>query len=124
MASALRPSSREGHLTSLEGDHANMNTWLKTLLALLLACVVAAAGSAGAQSAPPQAGGKPFSQEELDQVLAPVALYPDSLLAQIFMASTYPLEVVSAANWVKANPKTTGKALESAMQKQTWDPSV
>ncbi|MBS0326624.1 MAG: DUF3300 domain-containing protein [Proteobacteria bacterium] len=65
-----------------------------------------------------------FSQPELDQMLAPIALYPDALLAQILMASTYPLEVVSAARWVKANPNTTGNALESAMQKQTWDPSV
>jgi hypothetical protein len=46
------------------------------------------------------------------------------LLAQIFMASTYPLEVVEAARWVKANPNVKDKALEDAMQKQTWDPAV
>jgi len=67
---------------------------------------------------------KTFSQQDLDQILAPIALYPDPLLAQIFMASTYPLEVVQAARWVKANPKITGKALEEAMTKQTWDPAV
>jgi uncharacterized membrane protein YgcG len=65
-----------------------------------------------------------FSKEQLQQLVAPIALYPDSLLAQILMASTYPLEVVEAARWVKANPKVTGNALEAAMQKQTWDPSV
>jgi len=77
------------------------------------------AAAAGADSAHAA-----FSQPELDQMLAPIALYPDSLLAQVFMASTYPLEVVTAARWVKANPKVSGKALEDAMHKQPWDPSV
>ena len=67
---------------------------------------------------------KTFSQQDLDRLLAPIALYPDALLAQILMASTYPLEVVEAARWAKANPKVTGKALEDAMAKQTWDPAV
>ena len=66
----------------------------------------------------------PFKPEELEQIVAPIALYPDTLLAQVFMASTYPLEVVQAARWSKQNPKVTGKALEDAMQKQPWDPSV
>lgn len=66
----------------------------------------------------------PATQEELDRLLAPVALFPDPLLAQVLMASTYPLEVVMAARWSKANPGVTGAALEEAMQKQTWDPSV
>ena len=64
------------------------------------------------------------SQQELDQLLAPIALYPDALLAQMLMASTYPLEVVMAARWSKANPGVTGKALEDAMQKQEWAPDV
>jgi hypothetical protein len=73
---------------------------------------------------PPQAGGKSFTQEELDQLLAPIALYPDALLAQILMATTYPIEVIEAARWSKANPDVKGKALEEAMQQQSWDPSV
>jgi hypothetical protein len=67
---------------------------------------------------------KPFKQEELDQLLAPIALYPDSLLAQIFMASTYPLEVVQAGKWTKANQNLKGDALAAALEKQDWDPSV
>ena len=63
-------------------------------------------------------------QEELDKLLAPIALYPDALVAQILMASTYPLEVVEAARWSKANPGVKDKALEDAMQKQSWDPAV
>jgi Protein of unknown function (DUF3300) len=65
-----------------------------------------------------------FRPEELDQLVAPIALYPDSLLAQVLMASTYPLEIVSAARWVKANPKLKDQALDDALQTQTWDPSV
>jgi uncharacterized membrane protein YgcG len=77
----------------------------------------------------PAAGGttpaaKTFTQKDLDELLAPIALYPDALLAQILMASTYPLEVVEAARWTKANPTVKDKALEDAMQKQTWDPAV
>jgi hypothetical protein len=71
------------------------------------------------------AGGKPaVKQEELDQVLAPVALYPDSLLTQILMASTYPLEVVQADRWAKQNKDMKGDAFEKALEAQSWDPSV
>jgi uncharacterized membrane protein YgcG len=64
------------------------------------------------------------SQGMYEQLVAPVALYPDALLAQILMASTYPLEVVEAARWAKDNPGIQGSALEDAMQNQSWDPSV
>jgi len=65
-----------------------------------------------------------FKPEEIEQLVAPIALYPDALVAQILMASTYPLEIVQAARWSKANPNVKEKALEDAMQKQPWDPSV
>ncbi len=67
---------------------------------------------------------KVFKQEELDQLLAPIALYPDDLLAQILMASTYPLEVVQADRWVKQNKSLKGDAQKAALEKQTWDTSV
>ena len=101
-----------------------MNAWLNRMRASLLFVALATPAIAMAQTAATAANGKPFSQAEIDQMLAPIALYPDALLAQVLMASTYPLEVVSAARWVKANPKMTGKALEDAMNKQSWDPSV
>jgi hypothetical protein len=69
-------------------------------------------------------GAKTFSQGELDQLLAPIALYPDSLLAQVLMASTYPLDVIMTERWVKANPSLKDQALQDALQKQPWDPSV
>jgi hypothetical protein len=65
-----------------------------------------------------------FTQQELDQMLAPIALYPDSLLSQILMASTYPLEVVEAARWSKANPNLKGDQAVQAVAENTWDPSV
>ncbi|HVZ53488.1 MAG TPA: DUF3300 domain-containing protein [Pseudolabrys sp.] len=66
----------------------------------------------------------PIGQAELDQILAPIALYPDNLLAQVMTASTYPLEVVMAARWTKEHPGVKGDALDQAMQQQPWDPSV
>jgi hypothetical protein len=79
-------------------------------------------------SPPASAQGNPpatlFKPEEIEQVVAPVALYPDALLAQIFMASTYPLEIVEAARWVKTNPNLKDQALEEALQTQSWDASV
>ena len=65
-----------------------------------------------------------LSEGQLDQLVAPIALYPDPLLTQVLMASTYPLEVVEAARWSHDNPGVTGNALQDAMQAQSWDPSV
>jgi Protein of unknown function (DUF3300) len=65
-----------------------------------------------------------FKPEEIEQIVAPIALYPDSLLSQIFMASTYPLEIVEASRWAKQNKNLKGDALAQALEKQNWDPSV
>ncbi len=71
-----------------------------------------------------QAKEKKFKQEELDQMLAPIALYPDALLTQILMASTYPLEIALAGRWAKENKALKGDQLTAALEKQDWDPSV
>jgi len=65
-----------------------------------------------------------FSKEELNQMLAPIALYPDSMIAQILMASTYPLEVVQADRWVQQNKNLTGDALNDTLKEKLWDPSI
>jgi uncharacterized membrane protein YgcG len=65
-----------------------------------------------------------MKKEELAQLMAPIALYPDSLLSQILMASTYPLEIVQADRWVQQNKSLKGDALAKALEAQTWDPSV
>ncbi|MGE5237473.1 MAG: DUF3300 domain-containing protein [Chloroflexota bacterium] len=70
------------------------------------------------------AGQPVFKQEELDQLLAPIALYPDEVVSQVLMASTYPLEVVQADRWMKQNKDLKGDALAAALEQQPWDPSV
>lgn len=65
-----------------------------------------------------------LSQGELDALVAPIALYPDALLAQVLMAATYPLEVVQAERWAKANKSLKGDKLDDALAKQNWDASI
>jgi hypothetical protein len=65
-----------------------------------------------------------YSLEELAQMLAPIALYPDALLSQVLMASTYPIEVIEADRWIRKNPELKDKALDHALLSQDWDPSV
>jgi hypothetical protein len=65
-----------------------------------------------------------FSQAELDQMLAPIALYPDVLLSQVLIASTYPLEVVSASRWSREHPDLEGEEAVAAAEPEDWDPSV
>jgi hypothetical protein len=72
------------------------------------------------------AAAQSFNTEQIDALVAPIALYPDSLLTQVLMASTFPLQVVQAARWVEdpANKALTGDPLTKALEAQTWDPSV
>ncbi|MCD0506165.1 DUF3300 domain-containing protein, partial [Bordetella petrii] len=84
--------------------------WL-VLLALLFA-------------SPPGLAQSSFGKEQLDQMLAPVALYPDSLLSQLLMATTYPDDVAAAAQWSKQNTSLSGDAAVTAVQDKPWDPSV
>jgi hypothetical protein len=67
---------------------------------------------------------KNFKPEELDQMLAPIALYPDPLLSQILMAAGYPLEIVEAARWQQSNPALKGDAAVQAVKDKDWDTSV
>lgn len=95
---------------------ANMISRLCVLLAAL--ALALAQGSAQAQSA------YVFSQQELDQMLAPIALYPDALLSQVLMASTYPLEVLEAARWAREHRDLSGDDAVRAAEGEDWDPSV
>lgn len=100
---------------------ARAKYFLTQLFALLLAAsllLIAPENNASAQDAPA------FTQQELDQMLAPIALYPDALLSQIMMASTYPLEVVEAERWSVANPNLGGAQAVQAVEQNNWDPSV
>jgi hypothetical protein len=88
--------------------------------ALLLATWPANADPAAA-SAPPYAQQTP---EQLQQLVAPIALYPDALVAQILAASTFPDQVVIADRWVQAHPELKDEALAQAVDQQPWDPSI
>ncbi len=85
-----------------------------------------AAAATPAPAAAKSAPAKTYTDAQLDQMLAPIALYPDQLLSQILMASTYPLEVVEAARWVRNpdNAALTGDALANALKSEPWAPSV
>ena len=117
----------------------------RILVAALLAVLVLPVAPAVGQEAPPAAAppavpaaavattatppaevptSNTFSVEQLDQIVSPIALYPDSLLMQILMASTYPLEVIEAERWTKKNPDFKGDALDKAVADRSWDPSV
>ena len=87
----------------------------------LFSIAFASAQDQPASTGPPQ---QSLDAGQLDQLVAPIALYPDPLLAQVLMASTYPLEIVQAERWAKANKSLKGDALTAALDKQDWDASV
>lgn len=97
---------------------------MKRLLILFLTCVMIMGSVPATVHAQQSAGAIVFSQAELDQLLAPIALYPDPLLSQVLMAATYPLEVVQAARFSQQNPSLRGDALAQAVEGQPWDPSI
>lgn len=90
---------------------------MKRLIAALLALTIALPAAQAQER-------RAYGQADLDQMLAPVALYPDALLSQVLMASTYPLEVVEAARWSRAHPGLQGDEAVRASADKEWDPSV
>jgi len=96
------------------------------IVAVLCALLLLAPESAlWAQQPPPlPPPGQALSPDQLDGLVAPIALYPDELVSQILVASTYPLELVEAWQWLQRNPGLTGPALTQAAQQQNWDPSI
>ena len=113
-----------------------MSAWLKVVGAALRGAVsvISITGHFRSRSASPTATtattpGQPpapqqqaLTQQQIQQLVPPIALYPDTLLAQVLTASTYPLEVAMAAHWSEKNPNLKETALEEAMQKEPWDP--
>ena len=103
-------------------------SWLRSIALVCSALLVPGdvlpmlAQDAAAQAPAPEAA--KFSPDQLDSLVAPIALYPDDLLAQVLAGSTYPLEVVQLQQWLDKNKKLKDKALADAVAKQPWDPSV
>src|SRR5207253_259126 len=97
-------------------------------LVAIICVAVLAPGDIGllATPAPDQAGEEAprISADQLDSLVAPIALYPDPLLSQTLVASTYPLEVIQLQQWLDKNKNLKGTALANAVEKQNWDPSI
>lgn len=94
-------------------------TYLLSRIALALTSLLFVLSSA------PSYAADPFSQQEIEALVAPVALYPDPLLSQVLMAATYPIEVVEAARWRSDQPKKlSDQQLAQMLQDLPWDPSV
>lgn len=81
-------------------------------------------GSIAQSNDQPQASSVQESPQELQQLVAPIALYPDALVAQVLAASTYPTEIVEAARWMQSHPNVKGEELAKEVDRQPWDPSV
>lgn len=103
---------------------------LSTALSFLLVATTATAQAAGQQQPPPASSAAdsaqpaPLSADDLKKLVAPIALYPDALVAQVLGAATFPDEVVAANGWLEQNKSLTGTALMQAADQQPWDPSV
>lgn len=94
------------------------------ILFSLVFCLVLPLAQVHAQDNDDPESSERYSQEEIAQMLAPIALYPDALLSQILMASTYPIEVIEANRWIRKNPNLKGEALDTALLDKDWDPSI
>jgi uncharacterized membrane protein YgcG len=121
-AGLLRPRLGKEILVSLLSLGLLFATWPQSLAAQQ-------AAQATVQGTQATQGGQPgpYTQqtpEQLQQLVAPIALYPDSLVAQVLAACTFPDQVVEADRWVQAHPDLKGDALAKAVDQQTWDPSV
>ena len=102
-----------------------LSTTLSLLLLIATTPFEAGAQQSGQQEPAGSSGqGAPLSADELQQLVAPIALYPDALVAQILGAATFPDQLASASGWLQQNKNLTGTALTQAVDTQTWDPSV
>jgi len=100
---------------------------MRNLLGLTLLALAVSPLTLFAQAPVPVDTGEPIpilSANQMDGLVAPIALYPDPLISQILVAATYPDQVADAYQWLQANPGLSGPALTQAAQQQNWDPSI
>src|SRR3974377_1732794 len=97
--------------------------WLIAVLLVMPAIATAQTPSTPAQTASAPASDQLLKPQQLEALVSPIALYPDSLLSNVLMASTYPLEIVQAERWLNQNKNLSGDALKAAVDKQAWDES-
>jgi hypothetical protein len=104
----------------------NRITLIRTVAVAVALVLIAPRGALLLAQQPPSypPPSQTLTPDQVDDLVAPIALYPDPLLSQILVASTYPLEIVQADQWLQRNSGLTGPALTQAVQQQNWDPSV
>jgi hypothetical protein len=113
----------------MDAHHHRHAIGLHALLVALASAAFALTGVASfqavwAQAPAQQPAAATIPPDQLDSLVAPIALYPDPLLAQVLAASTYPVEIIQLQQWLAKNPGLKDQALEDAVSKQPWDPSV
>src|SRR5437899_6388500 len=110
-------------------DRTSTRLFVVPALAGIAFILMGALLTASAQAPPPESQAVPsqtqnFTVDQLTDLVAPIALYPDGLLSQVLVASTYPLEVVEAQQWLQRNPNLRGTQLTDAAKQESWDASV
>src|SRR4051794_32449784 len=119
------PLRHPGRL-SMTSNHASLGTRLTAALcaALLIPSGVGSSPLPSPQAATTTTSAARIPSDQLDSLVAPIALYPDPLLAQTLAASTYPLEIIQLQQWLTKHPGLKGEALAAAVEKEDWDPAV
>jgi Protein of unknown function (DUF3300) len=111
----------------MEATMLSIGKIVLALMFLISAPIIAVAQTSEPGKSPPAVQSQPSDQllkpEQLEALVAPIALYPDDLLANVLAASTYPLEVVQADRWLKERKNLKGDALKTEVEKQAWDDS-
>jgi hypothetical protein len=114
-------------MTSFNSIAATSHRFLRIFAVLLLPILslfIASSGYAEEDIDSRESDAVAFSQAQLDQILAPIALYPDTVLSQVLIAATYPIEVVQADRWARAHPNVKGDDAVQMVEDKDWDPSV
>ena len=124
----IRSNSQEVTVPNIQAVRSRIRSIAGQALVGLLAALLVSPGAFALRQDPSAAGAADeapkLSMDQLKSLVAPIALYPDPLLAQCLAASTYPLDLIAAQQWLTANSSLKGDALEQAALKQDWDPSV
>jgi hypothetical protein len=102
----------------------SFNRFLAIALSFFLVLLNYPQEISAASARTPQEDYADLSDSDLDALVAPIALYPDALVAQVLGAATFPDQVVDADNFLKSNPNLSGQALQDAVEQQDWDPAV
>jgi len=109
-------------------DRAKSRSWtVQTFLAVLCAILLTPGDTllyAQQEAAPAEQAAPKIPNDQLDSLVAPIALYPDPLLSQVLVASTYPLEIIQLQQWLEKHKDLKDQALVDAVQKEDWDPSI